>query len=168
MRSLVLGVALALAAGAGTRAAESSPGRVVKITAKKFEYSPSEIHLRRGERVVLELTSLDRKHGFKLPELGIRADVPAGATARIEVLAERPGRLVTSIGVACVSPSQHPHALSLGSSRSLIGHLRAPAETGLGPGSSDRCRTAHFPSVPGGAALAPARLLRDCPIAETA
>ena len=52
--------------------------RVIQITAKKFEFSPAEIHLKRGEHVVLELTSLDRKHGFKLPELGIRADVPAG------------------------------------------------------------------------------------------
>jgi len=37
------------------------------MTAKKFEYSPSEVHIRKGEHVVLELTSLDRKHGFKLP-----------------------------------------------------------------------------------------------------
>ncbi len=101
MRNLVFGVTLALAVGAGTGAAELSPQRVIKITAKKFEYAPAEVHLKRGEHVVLELTSLDRKHGFKLPELGIRADVPAGATARIEVTAEKAGRFAFACDVFC-------------------------------------------------------------------
>jgi cytochrome c oxidase subunit II len=99
----VFGMALALVAGAGagTGAAEISPPRTIKITAKKFEYSPAEVHLKRGEHVVLELTSLDRKHGFKLPELGIRADVPAGATARIEVTSEKAGRFPFACDVFC-------------------------------------------------------------------
>ena len=76
MVGVALGLVLELAARA--LAAEAPPPRVIKITAKKFEYSPSEVHIRKGEHVVLEFTSLDRKHGFKLPELGIRADVPRG------------------------------------------------------------------------------------------
>ena len=95
----MVGIALALVAGAG--AAETSPPRIIKITAKKFEYTPSEVHLRRGEHVILELTSLDRKHGFKLPELGIRADVPPGGTARVEVTAEKPGRFPFACDVFC-------------------------------------------------------------------
>ena len=101
MRNLAFGVALALAVGAGTGAAEISPPRVIKITAKKFEYSPAEVHLKRGERVVLELVSLDRKHGFKLPELGVRADVPAGGTARVEVTAEKAGRFPFACDIFC-------------------------------------------------------------------
>ena len=101
MRNLVFGVTLALAAGAGTGAAQVSAPRTIKITAKKFEYSPAEVHLKRGEHVVLELTSLDRKHGFKLPELGIRADVPPGTTARIEVTADKPGRFPFACDVFC-------------------------------------------------------------------
>ena len=103
MRSVVVGVALGLALELGARAlaAEASPPRVIKITAKKFEYSPSEVHIRKGEHVVLELTSLDRKHGFKLPELGIRADVPPGGTARVEVTAEKAGRFPFACDVFC-------------------------------------------------------------------
>ena len=98
----MFGVALALAAGAGTgAAAEITSPRTIKITAKKFEYSPAEVHLKRGEHVVLEITSLDRKHGFKLPELGIRADVPPGTTARIEVTAEKAGRFPFACDVFC-------------------------------------------------------------------
>ena len=99
MRVVVVGFALALVAGAG--AVETAPPRVIKMTAKKFEYSPAEVHLKRGEHVVLELTSLDRKHGFKLPELGIRADVPAGGTARVEVTAEKAGRFPFACDVFC-------------------------------------------------------------------
>ncbi len=50
---------------------------------------------------MLELTSLDRKHGFKLPELGIRADVPAGGTTRVEVTPEKAGRFSFACDVFC-------------------------------------------------------------------
>jgi cytochrome c oxidase subunit 2 len=101
--SVVVGEALGLALELAARAdaAEASPPRVIKITAKKFEYSPSEVHIKKGEHVVLELTSLDRKHGFKLPELGIRADVPPGGTARLEVAPEKAGRFPFACDVFC-------------------------------------------------------------------
>jgi len=82
-------------------AAAAAPPRVIQITARKFEFSPAEIHLRRGEHVVLELTSLDRRHGFKLPELGIRADVPPGGTARVELTPEKAGRFSFACDVFC-------------------------------------------------------------------
>jgi len=98
VRGVVIGVALGLLLELTGRvlAAESSPPRVIKMTAKKFEYSPSEVHIRKGEHVVLE-----RKHGFKLPELGIRADVPPGGTARVEVTAEKAGRFPFACDVFC-------------------------------------------------------------------
>ncbi|HEY1418303.1 MAG TPA: cupredoxin domain-containing protein, partial [Myxococcaceae bacterium] len=99
MLGVALGISLQLVAHAV--AAEAAPPRVIKMTAKKFEYSPAEVHIKRGEHVVLELTSLDRKHGFKLPELGIRADVAPGATARVEVTAEKAGRFPFACDVFC-------------------------------------------------------------------
>jgi cytochrome c oxidase subunit 2 len=97
---LLAGLSLAFLLGVAA-AAEAPAPRVIKITAKKFEYSPAEVHIKRGEHVILELISLDRKHGFKLPELGIRSDVPAGATARVEVTAEKPGRFPFACDVFC-------------------------------------------------------------------
>src|SRR5580658_3805573 len=45
-----------------TRASDNP--KVIEITAKKFEFTPSEITLKKGEPVILRLTSSDRVHGF--------------------------------------------------------------------------------------------------------
>ena len=52
--------------------------RVIHLTAKKFEYSPAEITVKKGERVSIEIVSLDRKHGFTIPDLKVRGDVKPG------------------------------------------------------------------------------------------
>jgi cytochrome c oxidase subunit 2 len=65
--------------------------RVVKITAHKFEYEPSEIHLKVGEPVVLELTSKDVTHGFNIPDLGLRADIEPGETVRVRLVPKKAG-----------------------------------------------------------------------------
>ena len=65
--------------------------RVIKITAHKFEYEPNEIQLKLGEPVVLELTSKDVTHGFNLPDLGLRADLEPGETARVRLVPQKAG-----------------------------------------------------------------------------
>ena len=40
--------------------------QVVDVTAKKYEYTPSPIRVKRGTTVQLKITSLDRAHGFKI------------------------------------------------------------------------------------------------------
>jgi cytochrome c oxidase subunit 2 len=61
------------------------------MTVKRFEYSPREIHLRKGVPVVLEITSLDVPHGFSLPDLGVRADVIPGILARVRLIPDKVG-----------------------------------------------------------------------------
>jgi cytochrome c oxidase subunit II len=80
-----LGVALALSADAGDE-------RVIKIVAKKFNYTPDVIMLKKGEPVTLEFTALDFTHGFKVPDLGIRADLPPGRPVVIHLTPEKTGR----------------------------------------------------------------------------
>ena len=70
-------------------AAENEP--VIQITAKKFEYSPKEITLKKGVPVVLEFTSLDRLHGFNCPGLGIRLDIRPGKANRIHFVPDKVG-----------------------------------------------------------------------------
>jgi cytochrome c oxidase subunit II len=81
--------------------AEAPAPRIIKVVAKKFEFTPAEIHVKKGEHVVLELSAVDRKHGFKLPELGIRSDVPPGGTARVELTPEKAGRFPFACDVFC-------------------------------------------------------------------
>ena len=52
--------------------------QAIHLTAKKFEYSPNEITVKKGQPVVIEIVSLDRKHGFTIPELKVRSDVKPG------------------------------------------------------------------------------------------
>ena len=77
--------------------------QVIHLTAKKFEYTPNEITLKKGVPVVLEITSLDRDHGFKVPELGIRADVKSGQTTRVRIVPDRIGRFEFRCDVFCGS-----------------------------------------------------------------
>src|SRR5262249_43481018 len=92
--AIVLASAIAIPAGGapsrtGVDAAEE---RVIHVTAKRFSYEPSEIAVRQGEPVVLEIESLDREHGFHLPELHLRATIPPGQVTRIPLVADRKGR----------------------------------------------------------------------------
>jgi len=66
--------------------------QVIKITAKKFEYSPNEIRIKKGVPVILEFTSLDRVHGFTIPSLGgIRATIEPGKVTRVPILVPKAG-----------------------------------------------------------------------------
>ncbi len=66
--------------------------RVIKITAKKFEYSPNEIRIKKGVPVILEFTSLDRVHGFTVPDLGgIRATIEPGKVTQLRIMAPKAG-----------------------------------------------------------------------------
>jgi heme/copper-type cytochrome/quinol oxidase subunit 2 len=40
--------------------------QVIEVTAKKYEYSPSPVHVKAGTNVQLEITATDRDHGFKI------------------------------------------------------------------------------------------------------
>jgi cytochrome c oxidase subunit II len=62
----------------------SAQPRVVKITAEKFQFSPNEIDLNKGEPVVIELASKDTTHGFMVRPLKIDTDIKAGQVTRIE------------------------------------------------------------------------------------
>ena len=75
--------------------------RVVPIKVKRFEYVPKEVTLKKGVPVVLELKSVDVPHGFSLPDLGVRADVLPGQTARVRIVPKQTGRFVFHCDIFC-------------------------------------------------------------------
>jgi len=84
--SLAITVVPALAAD------QAGSPAVIKITAKKFEYSPNEIKIKTGVPVIFDFTSLDRVHGFTVPDLGnIRLTIEPGKVNRITILAPKAG-----------------------------------------------------------------------------
>lgn len=84
-------------------AASSRPSaeRVIKVTAKKFEFAPAEITVRRGEPITLEISSEDVRHGFTLPDFGIRADIKPGAPHRVSFTPDKKGVFTFSCDVFC-------------------------------------------------------------------
>ena len=47
----------------GMAASMDTPPRVVTISAKRFEFTPNQITLKRGEPVTLRVSAEDRDHG---------------------------------------------------------------------------------------------------------
>ena len=93
-----------LATGLTTLAhSEKTEEAVIRITAKKFEFEPNQITLKKGEPVTLELVSLDRVHGFNLPELGIRADIIPGQRTKVHLLPQTAGSFTFRCDIFCGS-----------------------------------------------------------------
>jgi cytochrome c oxidase subunit II len=51
---------------AAIAAAQTSAPRVIEVSAKKYEFTPAEIRVKKGERVELKVHSVDETHGMKI------------------------------------------------------------------------------------------------------
>ncbi len=87
---LVMGIIFLVIGAFGASVLAAEP-EVIKITAKRFEYNPKEITLKKGVPVVLEFTSLDRLHGFKCAALGVRADIKPGQVTKVPLTPQKVG-----------------------------------------------------------------------------
>lgn len=82
--------------------------QVINMTAKKYEFNPSTVHVKKGTKVQLHVTMLDRTHGLKInvyPDGGSTKGDPGlvftssqdcwsagkGQTVTIEFVAKTPG-----------------------------------------------------------------------------
>jgi cytochrome c oxidase subunit 2 len=90
-RLLLIGAAVAAVAAAAALAATPDE-RHVTLLAQKFDFTPETITLKKGQPVVLEVTSIDRIHGFAIPELKLRIDVLPTATTEVRLVPDRVGR----------------------------------------------------------------------------
>jgi cytochrome c oxidase subunit II len=91
-RALVLG--LAALATQITRAQADAEPRIIKLVAKKFVFTPERIEVKAGQRLLLELTSLDFGHGFNLPDLKLRTDFVPGIVVKLALQFDKPGDYV--------------------------------------------------------------------------
>jgi cytochrome c oxidase subunit 2 len=66
----LLGLAIFLSLSGSVRA---QAAQVIEVTAKKYEYSSSPVHVKIGTKVQLKITATDHDHGFKI------SAVPDGA-----------------------------------------------------------------------------------------
>ena len=86
-RTLLLG-ALGLA---GASLAQNAPAETIRIEARKFEFVPEKIELKKGEPAVLEFTTADVLMGFNAPDFKVRADIAPGQVARVHLAPDKTG-----------------------------------------------------------------------------
>jgi heme/copper-type cytochrome/quinol oxidase subunit 2 len=99
----LLGFALSFSVPSSVRA-QTQEVQVIEITARKYEYSGSPIHVKLGSKVKLKINATDHDHGFKIDEgTPSRAQglvftsaqdcwlLKKGETTIIEFLAQTPG-----------------------------------------------------------------------------
>jgi len=77
-----------------TYSAQNAPSGAdsqIKVTARKYEFSPDVIKAKRGDRIKLVITALDRDHGFKLEPFHIDQKLPKGEAVTVEFTADQAG-----------------------------------------------------------------------------
>jgi len=68
-----------------------APVQRITMTAQKYHFMPSEIVVKQGTHVIIDVTSLDVKHGLRIDEYGINVPLPPKQTAHVEFFAGKEG-----------------------------------------------------------------------------
>jgi cytochrome c oxidase subunit II len=75
LRVLAILVMAVFCLQSGRTLAQNHDAQAIEVTAKKYEYSPGPIHIKKGARVQLKISAVDHDHGFKI------APFPDGAAS---------------------------------------------------------------------------------------
>jgi cytochrome c oxidase subunit 2 len=86
----------------GFAQAPDAPRRI-DVSAKKFTYTPPEITVKKGEPVVLILTTADVTHGLKFKELNLNMRVEKGKPSELAFTPDKVGDFVGHCSVFCGS-----------------------------------------------------------------
>jgi cytochrome c oxidase subunit II len=103
--------ALALASIATYVAAQPAQPKekVIRIDAKRFDYTPGELTLKKGEPVILELTSRDVLMGFNLPDFNLRADMIPDKVTRVRFVPDKTGSFTFLCDIFCGTKHEEMH-----------------------------------------------------------
>lgn len=85
--TVLLYVVMAIPMAAGV---QGQP-KVIEITAKRFEFSPNTLTLKKGETVVLRLTSADVTHGFFSRDIKVDELIEPGKPLEVMVTPQKAG-----------------------------------------------------------------------------
>ncbi len=84
-------------------AVADQPGRTIEIHVHRYAFTPSEITLKKGETVKLELFSDDVPHSLLIKDLGINQVVTKGKPAEVTITPEKAGDFHGQCGRFCGS-----------------------------------------------------------------
>jgi cytochrome c oxidase subunit 2 len=100
LMALLAGIATAAAFSPRIVRAYAEPRRI-DVTAKRSEFGPSEITLKKGQPVVLVVKSLDVAHGLRFRDLNLDLKVPKGGSAELSFTPDKTGDFVGHCSVFC-------------------------------------------------------------------
>lgn len=97
---LALGLILLFAA---PTPAQSAPPKIIRVSAERFAFTPSEITVERGTVIEFHLTSDDTDHGFHLVGTDVNVQIPKrrrGETV-VRYTADTAGRFIIECSRPC-------------------------------------------------------------------
>ena len=100
-RRLFTALLLGSAAGGAARLLAAETGTEVSVAASRFEYTPNTVKAKVGVPLTFVLTSLDRIHGFKMPDFGLRTDIVPGQETRVSLTPDKAGSFSFHCDVFC-------------------------------------------------------------------
>lgn len=74
-----------------SEAAEQAPVKRVKMYARSWKWTPDEIRVKLGTRVIIDFISEDASHGFQIKAYKIKVSLPQDKRAQIEFVADKVG-----------------------------------------------------------------------------
>jgi len=99
---LVVTSALLSGGGQPGLAGESSIERRFEITASRYQFDPARLEVEEGTQVTLSLRSTDTTHGFAIPALKVKVEIPkGGASVGVSFVASRVGRFPIECSEYC-------------------------------------------------------------------
>src|SRR5690242_14518651 len=91
-------------------ASQSQPaGRVIEITAKRFNFSPAQVTVKKGETVTLRLKAEDVTHGFYLKPLKLDETLEPGKSKDVTITPQVAGTFTTICDHFCGSGHGNMH-----------------------------------------------------------
>jgi cytochrome c oxidase subunit 2 len=103
VKTIFLGcLAMCSVALSGFSPAPDAPRRI-EVSVKRFAYTPAEITVKKGEPVVLVLTTEDVAHGLKFMELNLSTKIEKGKPTEVAFTPDKVGDFVGHCSVFCGS-----------------------------------------------------------------
>jgi cytochrome c oxidase subunit 2 len=75
----------------------------ISITAKNWEFLPSTVTVKKGQKVTLQVSSTDVTHGIAIPDFGVSANLAPGKTTTLSFVADKAGTFSFYCSVYCGS-----------------------------------------------------------------
>jgi cytochrome c oxidase subunit II len=75
--------------------------KVINVTAENWQFTPSTIRLKQGDKVTLRITAKTGTHGFMVADLGINVPIEEGGTVDVVIPTDAKGTFAFRCSIPC-------------------------------------------------------------------